>query len=292
MSSGDDKRAYFRAKLDRLKAERRGISVPTAKCTQCGAGLQDGVKFCGACGAKVEQPQPCTNCGTILPVGTKFCGECGTAAGAAAKSTPSDKQQKQEKTRIPDAQLCSVSFAKIRDDWDEDRFRNEVSFWSRDDGDSLFVDKQGNSLDQRRGCFQMINYEDGMAFSLRDYSGKIIASGAGYADREDAVDEVKKALKTMLSLSEDQLGDLTFLMLNSDDSESLDCDLSCRWISALGEGSVLFVDEDVAGRVFVEVDPPAQIEVTIDEDGSFDYDGDEVCDARDESLQFVGIMLE
>lgn len=84
-----------RARMRKRMEERygRGASTPTSSrsCTQCGAALQDGVKFCGACGTKVEQAQFCTECGSKLAAGTKFCGECGAKSGGNVPSTkPND----------------------------------------------------------------------------------------------------------------------------------------------------------------------------------------------------------
>ncbi len=59
------------------------------RCVKCGAELKPGAKFCGKCGAKVEeeppverpsvQPQtvPCPHCGAEMPVSAQFCGRCG-----------------------------------------------------------------------------------------------------------------------------------------------------------------------------------------------------------------------
>jgi len=51
-------------------------------CTECGAEIPKGSKFCLQCGKKVEQPNApkmivCPGCGKTVPVG-KFCNECGT----------------------------------------------------------------------------------------------------------------------------------------------------------------------------------------------------------------------
>ena len=55
-------------------------------CTECGAGISEGRKFCSECGAKVVIPEPeaapadnvCPTCGAVIAEGKKFCGECGT----------------------------------------------------------------------------------------------------------------------------------------------------------------------------------------------------------------------
>jgi len=49
-------------------------------CSNCGAKLPVGVKFCMECGAPAPKPHPthCPNCGKKLPDCAKFCMECGT----------------------------------------------------------------------------------------------------------------------------------------------------------------------------------------------------------------------
>ena len=50
-----------------------------AKCPSCGAELIPGMKFCGNCGAKVvENKRICKECGLEIPDGMMFCGGCGT----------------------------------------------------------------------------------------------------------------------------------------------------------------------------------------------------------------------
>ena len=46
-------------------------------CTNCGAEIKAGSKFCSNCGAK-NAPEFCTNCGAKLEPGSVFCGNCGT----------------------------------------------------------------------------------------------------------------------------------------------------------------------------------------------------------------------
>ncbi len=48
------------------------------KCPNCGAEVEDGMKFCGECGTKIPQEKICPSCGAANPLTTKFCGECGT----------------------------------------------------------------------------------------------------------------------------------------------------------------------------------------------------------------------
>ena len=49
----------------------------TVKCPNCGKEVPEGSKFCGECGAKIEE-YVCKNCGQKLAPGSKFCGNCGT----------------------------------------------------------------------------------------------------------------------------------------------------------------------------------------------------------------------
>jgi membrane protease subunit (stomatin/prohibitin family) len=49
-------------------------------CTDCGAKLPPGAKFCPGCG-KTQAPSGCSGCGQPVPEGSKFCPNCGTKQG-------------------------------------------------------------------------------------------------------------------------------------------------------------------------------------------------------------------
>ncbi len=46
-------------------------------CSNCGAELPDGAKFCGGCGKAVSASATCAHCSGKLPAGSKFCVNCG-----------------------------------------------------------------------------------------------------------------------------------------------------------------------------------------------------------------------
>lgn len=62
-------------------------------CPKCGNEVQDGKKFCGKCGNKMEVVEVkaadavCSKCGAPITPGKKFCGQCGTPVAQAPKST-------------------------------------------------------------------------------------------------------------------------------------------------------------------------------------------------------------
>lgn len=60
-----------------------GASMELNVCSQCGAKLAQGVRFCNNCGTPTAAPATgkCPGCGQENPPGTKFCGGCGTKLG-------------------------------------------------------------------------------------------------------------------------------------------------------------------------------------------------------------------
>jgi ribosomal protein L40E len=56
------------------------------RCSKCGAENPLGKKFCGDCGAALENR--CPRCGAENPTGKRFCGDCGAALAANGTRTP------------------------------------------------------------------------------------------------------------------------------------------------------------------------------------------------------------
>ncbi len=78
------------------------------KCSTCHEDLEEGIKFCGSCGLKVEEIEEvnqdvvfCSLCGEKTQVDTKFCPKCGhgLSKGMGTKgSSPKPVTRKKEKT--------------------------------------------------------------------------------------------------------------------------------------------------------------------------------------------------
>lgn len=83
-------------------------------CTQCGAELADGTKFCTSCGEKVQQQPGCPKCGAAMPAGTKFCTECGASMDAAAPAPqpPAPAEEENQTVSLSKGQTVSLSKKK------------------------------------------------------------------------------------------------------------------------------------------------------------------------------------
>jgi len=71
-----------RKKAPAPKAAAPAAAPSAAVCSQCGAELEAGTKFCVSCGTPAEAaPAVCPQCGAALKPGAKFCGGGGAKAG-------------------------------------------------------------------------------------------------------------------------------------------------------------------------------------------------------------------
>lgn len=80
------------------------------KCTNCGADLDNGVRFCRECGAQVKNDASairyCRECGAKIDAGTKFCPNCGAKlfVSSVDEAKREEPQPSPENTREKPAQ--------------------------------------------------------------------------------------------------------------------------------------------------------------------------------------------
>ena len=98
-----------------------------SKCSNCGAELDAGAKFCMECGTPVPQVKKCVQCGMELPLKAKFCFGCGApqeGAPAGAGISMGDKNviagdvvgQKVAGDNVQNKIMCNMIVNNVHDD--------------------------------------------------------------------------------------------------------------------------------------------------------------------------------
>jgi len=84
------------------------------ECPNCGAQLEENIKFCTECGTKMEpEILKCPNCSAELPEGIKFCTECGTNIETAPKQEKEVICPKCRKKLPANLKFCTECGTKI-----------------------------------------------------------------------------------------------------------------------------------------------------------------------------------
>ena len=65
--------------------QQQPAAAPQKACPKCGTMNAATMKFCGSCGAPMEEGSNCAKCNTFVPKGTKFCPNCGNSMVATVK---------------------------------------------------------------------------------------------------------------------------------------------------------------------------------------------------------------
>ena len=84
-------------------------------CENCGTAINDTVRFCPGCGAKVEQKPDssvCPACGAPVKTGAKFCENCGATLGGAVLSSESPAMEDPNRPVCP---YCGMQLASMDD---------------------------------------------------------------------------------------------------------------------------------------------------------------------------------
>ena len=111
------------------------------KCSNCGAELAEGAKFCGECGTKVVKAMFCPECGAKCAPGAKFCGECGHKLGIIdASSTTAIAETKQNvSAKYIDKNCFSTRQIALCEKIDDATVEELKEAAQNGDGDAIYV---------------------------------------------------------------------------------------------------------------------------------------------------------
>ena len=101
------------------------------RCSNCGSDNSTGKKFCGDCGAPLENH--CPKCGAQNPAGKRFCGDCGASFDAATPSAaePSYRDLSGERRHLTVLFCDLVNSTSIAAQLDPEEWREMVGAYHR-----------------------------------------------------------------------------------------------------------------------------------------------------------------
>ena len=143
------------------------------KCSNCGAELGDGVKFCSECGAKIIGIRFCMACGAEADPSAKFCAQCGHRIEDVATATTGSAGE--EKTQ-DSGWLAPIRESDIR--------------VSLNDIESEAVVSACEKFEERTRCKFIVLRKDGKRFDklVEQYFHEIKWSGNGVLDGFEVAD--------------------------------------------------------------------------------------------------------
>lgn len=118
------------------------------RCSKCGFGNRDGVRFCEECGQPLEAT--CVECGARLPAGRKFCGACGAAVvPPPAAAPPAVQPPPGERRQVTVLFADLAGFTRLSRDRDPEQVHALLNrFFATTDA---IVQRYGGSVDKHIG---------------------------------------------------------------------------------------------------------------------------------------------
>ena len=113
------------------------------RCASCSTANDEGLKFCGECGAKL--PETCSACGFVNPPAFKYCGQCGGALAAVrdasalapAATPPSPLGREAERRQITVLFCDLVGSTELAERLDPEELREVVREYQAVSADAI-----------------------------------------------------------------------------------------------------------------------------------------------------------